>query len=90
MKQDVKCQPLPPTNGKLLLPSSTSQAQATSLSILSTLPRKNPSPPAIVHFSGTGNFTVHPLNTSLGDPVCPETHFRCPGNGYCLPVYFQV
>ncbi|XP_070204493.1 G-protein coupled receptor GRL101-like [Littorina saxatilis] len=23
------------------------------------------------------------------DVRCPETHFQCPGNGYCLPVYLR-
>ena len=28
------------------------------------------------------------MNTTDNESVqCPETHFRCPGNGYCLPVF---
>ena len=44
------------------------------------------SAPAIVHFDGLGNFTQMPMAAS--DP-CPDTHFRCSGNGYCLPVYVR-
>ncbi|XP_076436545.1 uncharacterized protein LOC143276044 [Babylonia areolata] len=42
-------------------------------------------PPALVNFDRPGSFSVipHPGNTTR----CPDTHFHCPGNGYCLPVY---
>ena len=46
----------------------------------STLP-----PPALVQFDGRGNFFVHPLDNES----CPETHFQCPGDGYCLPVFVR-
>ncbi|KAL8582325.1 hypothetical protein ACOMHN_037082 [Nucella lapillus] len=42
-------------------------------------------PPARVDFTGRGNFTV----TRLHNTSCPETHFQCPGKGYCLPVYVR-
>ncbi|XP_070181926.1 G-protein coupled receptor GRL101-like [Littorina saxatilis] len=42
-------------------------------------------PPAVVDFTGKGSFTVTPLNSS----TCPETHFQCHGNGYCMPVYVR-
>ncbi|KAL8582326.1 hypothetical protein ACOMHN_037083 [Nucella lapillus] len=41
-------------------------------------------PPARVDFTGRGNFTVTKLHNT-----CPETHFQCPGEGYCLPVYVR-
>nr|KAG5708256.1 hypothetical protein BaRGS_021190 [Batillaria attramentaria] len=44
-------------------------------------------PPARVDFDGRGDFTVTSLNVS--DLACPETHFQCPGDGYCLPVYVR-
>lgn len=34
---------------------------------------------AIVDFTGTGTFTVRPLQAGADHGVCPETHFRCPG-----------
>ena len=44
---------------------------------------------AIVDFTGTGTFTVRPLQAGADHGVCPETHFRCPGGGYCLPVFVR-
>ncbi|XP_076454488.1 uncharacterized protein LOC143289408 [Babylonia areolata] len=42
-------------------------------------------PPALVNFDRPGGFSLIPLpgNTTR----CPDSHFHCPGNGYCLPVY---
>ncbi|XP_076438267.1 uncharacterized protein LOC143277369 [Babylonia areolata] len=42
-------------------------------------------PPALVSFDRPGSFSLIALpgNTTQ----CPDSHFRCPGNGYCLPVY---
>ena len=42
-------------------------------------------PPALVTFNGLGNFNVTPLDNDS----CPETHFRCVADGYCLPVYVR-
>ncbi|KAL8567159.1 hypothetical protein ACOMHN_033061 [Nucella lapillus] len=42
-------------------------------------------PPAKTDFTDDGNFHVTQLNTT----TCPETHFQCPGGGYCLPVYVR-
>ncbi|KAL8597223.1 hypothetical protein ACOMHN_051536 [Nucella lapillus] len=42
-------------------------------------------PPARVDFTGDGNFIVTPLYSD----TCPQTHFQCPGGGYCLPVYVR-
>ena len=42
-------------------------------------------PPALVQFTGRGNFFVLPLDNAS----CPETHFQCPGDGYCLPVFVR-
>ncbi|KAL8582328.1 hypothetical protein ACOMHN_037085 [Nucella lapillus] len=41
-------------------------------------------PPARVDFTGRGSFTVTKLHNT-----CSETHFQCPGEGYCLPVYVR-
>ncbi|KAL8602002.1 hypothetical protein ACOMHN_008493 [Nucella lapillus] len=39
-------------------------------------------PPAAVYFQERlENFE------SLPDEQCPDTHYLCPGNGYCMPVY---
>ena len=48
-----------------------------------------PPAPAIVDFTGTGTFTVRPLQAGTDPGVCPETHFQCPGGGYCLPVFVR-
>ncbi|XP_076438238.1 uncharacterized protein LOC143277337 [Babylonia areolata] len=42
-------------------------------------------PPALVSFDRPGSFSLIALpgNTTR----CPDSHFRCPGSGYCLPVY---
>ena len=55
-------------------------------------------PPAVVllasgPFHPTA-FLVQPINTSRLSTTppraaCPETHFQCPGNGYCLPVFVR-
>ncbi|XP_076444361.1 uncharacterized protein LOC143282559 [Babylonia areolata] len=42
-------------------------------------------PPASVDFTGDGSFTA----TQLINDTCPNTHFRCAGQGYCLPVYVR-
>ena len=44
-------------------------------------------PPAIVNFTARGIRTIHSLGAS--NNTCPETHFRCTGEGYCLPVYVR-
>ena len=45
-------------------------------------------PPGIVTLNGRGSYTITPMNISDNRSVqCPETHFRCPANGYCLPVF---
>ena len=43
-------------------------------------------PPAIMDFTPTGTLTSHTWTTNT---TCPETHFQCPGEGYCLPVYVR-
>nr|KAG5687882.1 hypothetical protein BaRGS_008552 [Batillaria attramentaria] len=47
---------------------------------------KIPSPPAVIDLDGKGYFTIKALK--LNHP-CPESHFRCPGDGYCMPVYVR-
>ena len=59
-------------------------------------------PPAVLHLNVTDNehdtdlFHVDPLQRRTADMLtekvsvlCPETHFQCPGNGYCLPVFMH-
>ena len=48
-------------------------------------------PPGIVHFNLTSmssdRFTVTPITNASQE--CPESHFQCPGKGYCLPVFLM-
>ncbi|KAL8617868.1 hypothetical protein ACOMHN_016524 [Nucella lapillus] len=44
-------------------------------------------PPAVVQFDRPGGFTVTPL--SANTTQCPDTHFQCHDDGYCLPVYVR-
>ena len=48
-------------------------------------------PPALVNFntlSFLDSMTITPMRTDENQSaVCPETHFKCPPDGYCLPVY---
>ena len=46
-------------------------------------------PPLVVHFDGKGSFRTRELRdrTSPGVVACPDTHFPCVGDGYCLPVF---
>ena len=50
-------------------------------------------PPAVVTLGGRRGVQINALNLSTlaGHPaaVCPDTHFRCPGDGYCLPVFVR-
>ncbi|XP_070179106.1 G-protein coupled receptor GRL101-like [Littorina saxatilis] len=51
-------------------------------------------PPAVVHLDPTSesriSVTMTPLPTNpVGVPYCPETHFQCPGDGFCLPVFVR-
>ncbi|KAL8603654.1 hypothetical protein ACOMHN_017151 [Nucella lapillus] len=48
-----------------------------------------PAPPSVIHFTGTGSSTVTAVNGSSVLETCPETHFQCPDDGYCLPVYVR-
>ena len=43
------------------------------------------SPPPAIVFSTQDGLTVYPLDST--NITCPDTHFLCPGEGYCLPVY---
>ena len=43
-------------------------------------------PPALVNFDGRGATVVTALVKVKGS-VCPDTHFQCADNGYCLPVF---
>ena len=55
--------------------------------------------PAVVRFDETGGlsgsvmFRIDPITYwfRVGNETlpCPGTHFRCPGDGYCLPVYMR-
>ncbi|KAL8610625.1 hypothetical protein ACOMHN_006344 [Nucella lapillus] len=42
-------------------------------------------PPAMVNMDRQGSFSLIPLPDYTAE--CPDTHYQCPGNGYCLPVY---
>ena len=42
---------------------------------------ETPPAPAVIDFTTHGTMTMQP------EATCPETHFKCPGEGYCLPVY---
>ena len=56
------------------------------------VPIIRPHPPAIVDFDGKGSAVYTPLTaggSSCSVTPCPETHFQCPGDGYCLPVYVR-
>ncbi|XP_070177758.1 relaxin receptor 2-like [Littorina saxatilis] len=50
-------------------------------------------PPAVVHFDPTANTTSAVTMTTLipssGSYTCPDTHFQCPGGGYCMPVFVR-
>ncbi|KAL8612179.1 hypothetical protein ACOMHN_018468 [Nucella lapillus] len=56
---------------------------------------KPPQPPAVVDFVTWlyGKAYITPLSTSGEEghasdiTKCPETHFQCPSDGYCLPVF---
>nr|KAG5689448.1 hypothetical protein BaRGS_026009 [Batillaria attramentaria] len=39
-----------------------------------------------ISLDGNGSFTIYALDRNS---TCPETHFRCPGDGYCMPVYVR-
>ena len=56
----------------------------------------SPPPPAIVQLNpksrpGETMFfePISDVRTDSGESVCPESHFQCPGDGYCLPVYLR-
>ena len=42
--------------------------------------------PVLVNFSDSG-IHISNFNTNVGSRLCPETHFQCPGELLCLPVY---
>ena len=46
-------------------------------------------PPLLINFTDTGiHATSFPANVSfLRSTPCPETHFKCPGDLLCLPIY---
>ena len=48
-------------------------------------------PPAIVYFNlksmSSNRFTLTPMTNASQD--CPESHFQCPGNDCCLPVFLR-
>ncbi|KAK7111126.1 hypothetical protein V1264_010811 [Littorina saxatilis] len=50
-------------------------------------------PPAVVHFDPTANttsaVTMTTLTLSNGSYTCPDSHFQCPGGGYCMPVFVR-
>ena len=54
-------------------------------------PPPPPPPPAVISFTKAGGATITPIRgshgTGTGNSLCPDTHYQCPGNGYCLPVF---
>ncbi|KAL8593119.1 hypothetical protein ACOMHN_018045 [Nucella lapillus] len=52
-------------------------------------PRKLPlrvlTPPAIISSTSTGFTRFKPFPGNITQ--CPDTHYQCPGDGYCLPVF---
>ena len=45
-------------------------------------------PPKLFDFRGANK--AYPEYTTMKDTrTCPDTHFQCPVNGYCLPVYVR-
>ena len=44
-------------------------------------------PPGIIIFTGDGDYMISVMNSTDESVQCPETHFLCPGSGYCLPVF---
>ena len=48
-------------------------------------------PPALINISETNNIEYSPLS-QIASPYgtsCPPTHFQCPHDGYCLPVFLR-
>ena len=43
-------------------------------------------PPAILNVTLNNTFSFTPISPHS---PCPETHFQCPYNGYCLPVFMR-
>ena len=48
---------------------------------------RTPPPPALVNFTPHGTLAITSLNHY--GATCPDTHFWCPGEDYCLPVYVR-
>ena len=55
-------------------------------------------PPAVIHFDGLGSYSMDAIITTQGNISnsenntqwrCPQTHFLCPVDGYCLPVFVR-
>ncbi|KAL8566702.1 hypothetical protein ACOMHN_050351 [Nucella lapillus] len=49
----------------------------------------SPSAPAIVNFASDRYLNFTAFNTSSPFPGCPDSHFQCPPDGYCLPVFVR-
>ena len=48
-------------------------------------------PPALINISKVNTFVYSRLSrvASAHSAPCPPTHFQCPQNGYCLPVFLR-
>ena len=47
-----------------------------------------PPPPAVITLHVDGDTSFLPINVTHETwRVCPETHYQCAGDGYCLPVF---
>ena len=48
-------------------------------------------PPALIHITKSNSIVYSPLSqvSSSHGASCPPTHFQCPPDGYCLPVFLR-
>ena len=59
---------------------------------INSLPQRSPAPPSVIDVDGQGSHTFRNVSVTRRPDQswpCPETHFQCPGDGYCLPVYVR-
>ncbi|KAK7108835.1 hypothetical protein V1264_016499 [Littorina saxatilis] len=52
-----------------------------------TRPKIAMRPPALVTIDGSGSYMVRILFSTVTS--CPETYFKCPSIGYCIPVFLR-
>ncbi|KAL8618516.1 hypothetical protein ACOMHN_000661 [Nucella lapillus] len=71
-------------NGRTDCVDGSDEVKCQKSAIVTIVIKNTVPPPAVIDFSGYGYFNVTPLTSNQ---TCPETHFQCPGRGYCMPVY---